>query len=901
MVKKGLCLVLGVLFLSSLIFINAATFEVGNLSHKVDISYAPGDNVRGWVNLSLNDALGTVVLTDALGNSIDLVDLLKANHELEDYFYDYSCIPADCETGYTSNNGETEKKLTLDEGEIKIIGFKLEGEISNIDSVIFDIESNATPSCSSQIKLDFFVDNSVEKINTKMSNLDCLEFKRKGCFNEAKTAREYEILDSPPSCQRITLSESPGFRLGAWIKEVTPGDKEIKMELYDIEAGQFLESSLCEIDTNQITPEGGEAYCEIEYPVKKTKDYYVCIFSDDGLGSYKIRGYADSVDGCGFHEDPSPWETENAAYDIFAQGMKFSAVGNLTIENENEDGTNLGDMFEQYIQNKYGGLGNCEGGCIVPIEIYSGQAQRIVLKNLLINYSDGIGQTEETRFYTLADTPSKVKSEGMQKLYLNLGNFTLSNSYADINYWLKLNDEILFTETLKIESVPVILGLSPSTTFSAFPTPFEILISNSSKTIKNYFWEFGDGEDQITTTNLVTHTYNATGRYELKLTVTDSDEKSSYKTFSVSVGSPEEVINSTLAKLKSNLIRTKTQILNFSEFEQKQLNLVLDIEEKNNELKQLEREFLVAEGEEFNEIMTRVLELNIPESISEVEKVNPLSFVPSKEEIKLDILTGITDEEYDLTDAEAYKEAIISWNKENLDTKVSLSKINAKYEGGSEYLISFWKIAIEVVDELREDPYFVIEDLEDIEFKEDYGEEKSSTHHHSQLRSLPTNIYFSSTEDVSFSELPAFISPEISRLSIVRGAGSSTEKGEINWLLLVLILFLVLIIGLVIYIFLQEWYRKNYEDHLFKDKNALYNLITYVQNTTRKGTPNEEMERRLGKARWSSEQIKYIMKKYAGKRTGMWEIPVKKLLDKMGKNQSVPQKINAPGQPRRLR
>ena len=43
----------------------------------------------------------------------------------------------------------------------------------------------------------------------------------------------------------------------------------------------------------------------------------------------------------------------------------------------------------------------------------------------------------------------------------------------------------------------------------------------------------------------------------------------------------------------------------------------------------------------------------------------------------------------------------------------------------------------------------------------------------------------------------------------------------------------------------------------------------------------------LKKSGWKSEQINYIMKKYYGKRTGMPEIPVGKILEKLKKKQKI--------------
>ena len=40
----------------------------------------------------------------------------------------------------------------------------------------------------------------------------------------------------------------------------------------------------------------------------------------------------------------------------------------------------------------------------------------------------------------------------------------------------------------------------------------------------------------------------------------------------------------------------------------------------------------------------------------------------------------------------------------------------------------------------------------------------------------------------------------------------------------------------------------------------------------------DDIASKLREAGWSSEQVRFVMRKYAGKRTGMFEIPVEKVV-----------------------
>ena len=50
-----------------------------------------------------------------------------------------------------------------------------------------------------------------------------------------------------------------------------------------------------------------------------------------------------------------------------------------------------------------------------------------------------------------------------------------------------------------------------------------------------------------------------------------------------------------------------------------------------------------------------------------------------------------------------------------------------------------------------------------------------------------------------------------------------------------------------------------------------------------KGKSDGEIISKLRKSGWKLEQIRYAIRKYAGKRTGMFELPIGRVLDKLKK------------------
>ena len=60
----------------------------------------------------------------------------------------------------------------------------------------------------------------------------------------------------------------------------------------------------------------------------------------------------------------------------------------------------------------------------------------------------------------------------------------------------------------------------------------------------------------------------------------------------------------------------------------------------------------------------------------------------------------------------------------------------------------------------------------------------------------------------------------------------------------------------------------------------MYNLINFIESQKRQGINDVEIEHKLKQSGWNWEQIKYVTRKYSGKRTGMVEIPVKNIFEK---------------------
>jgi hypothetical protein len=192
-------------------------------------------------------------------------------------------------------------------------------------------------------------------------------------------------------------------------------------------------------------------------------------------------------------------------------------------------------------------------------------------------------------------------------------------------------------------------------------------------------------------------------------------------------------------------------------------------------------------------------------------------------------------------------------------------------------------VKIKIIEKNSSEEYYIfIEDLSDLNLKENYYEEYAGDYIY--ILGEEKEIIFSTTESFDIINIPIFVSPrldllEVSEAEEICNYNDQCEKelGETwqnckdcnntGWV--ILIIFFVIIGGIIIYLILHEWYKRKYETHLFRDRNNLYNIVNYIDRLKKEGVENSKIKRNLKKSGWESEQITYAMKRYEGKNTGM--------------------------------
>ena len=853
-----------------------ASFQSGNPRHSIDKIYGPLRNISGWINISFDeepvDSVFSAFFGNSPGNSISIQELIEIDKNPS---YVNSCTPLNCSLkDYSATNGASSKTFDLNLGVSKVFGLTLTGNLFEINSASFNLQSDAPTACVNQIEIDIRDDGDIDFINNKTATEDsCSNLKISGCYDALEDNEEYTIT-LKPYCQKMDLSESPGFYLGAWVKKVT-GSLDLNMTLYDNYGVAVATCALPEI----TSLEGDVFSCDIDYSVLESKEYYVCISSIGGTGEYKIRGYENPSEGCGFYNYP-PSSNTPAAYDIFAEGRKFDSVGTIEILNTLPNGGTFGGLIENYIQDRYDSL-DCSAGCVVPIKFISGIDQTITINNLALNYEKETGIVTDNKFYDLTESSPKISSDS-QRLFIDEAGFSVPSNLGSYDFSLKLNNQIIFSEDIEVKDVPIINSLTPRATAIIFPTEFSIIISHENANISSYNWDFGDDTTETTPINKAVHIYSEIGIYNLKITVTDTIGLNSSREFEINVSSPRNLIETTLNRMNVSLQNLRTNIQNQTLFHQTSLNSILRIENISSELERLEQQFSVAtNNSEYLVIVENLLGMRIPENIFKTKQANSFLFFPEKSFIDMDIVKSIGGGNYESNKIEDYRDAAIAWQQENIEVRMDFNEFSGEYDSDIGSLVNIFEIRIDEKNDIGHEYYLIIPKLQDIGFDENVEEKDGFVY--INLRGI-SRINFYTTEDIDFSDLSAFISPPINRLVV--DDWTPPEESRQKLIIFILSMVSLIILGIISYVIIYQWYKRKYEKYLFKNRNDLYNIVTYVNNAKKKGSNNKKISRNLKKAGWGSEQIRYIMKKYEGKRTGIVRLPLVSLISKVKKEDS---------------
>jgi len=883
--KRSLALIIifGVLVMS----LASASVEFGNVSHEIQSKYSPGEILKGWINISLNEE-SSGSLVKGFNDETGILDFIKAN-DINCYLSEEcSCSPVDCEAGYLTK-GSSGSSKTLDMGNVdsKIIGFQINKNVSDITEFEFSVSTNAMSSCVFPVVIDLLDDGDFEYIASEASSDVCSFEKNYGCFEDDKIAGKTRI-ETVHLCQKIIVPAKKGYRIGA--KVSGEGVAHLYMTFNE--------------ETCSLTVDGeGEYECDIilDERLESEEEAIVCIYAADvsGEGEYNIS-YEDN-EPCGYVGDDSD-EEKHHDFEVFVMPLKYDAPEDFKFDDGLfEEERSFSEEIMSYILDKYDAI--CDSGCVIPVKIYSGINQDLEISDLKVGYEvGGLGQSPITDFYKIEKKDSLVSSDFL-KLDLEKAKIKTPLIIGNNSLVLDIGNKSI-TERIFVSDSLQIADILPHETALLVPTKFVALFDVDKNDTYFYSWDFGDGSFQTTQESEVEHTYSEIKTYILTLNVTTGLETwVGSKSVVINVRDPYNVINKTLKDYKKRLADVENEINKLEPWIQDKIKRAENIDELKTSVNALEKKYkdvFSDETDKLVDIMKKLVALEIPYKLDTSLVINPIRFVQSEDVLDVSVLekfnAGNVEEGRSNED---YYKSINNWINSNLDITIESKTYSFNYkDGSSRDLFSHVKLVLKPLKDIDELFMIVKGDPLETKFKADYNEKDVDLNSGIEFSELISgeekNVEFLHPEKVEFLNPPVYVSPNFKKLEFGVDIGPCNnngvcEKGENRknckrdckpWNLTLILLGILFFIAFVVYIILQEWYKRYYESHLFKDKNQLFNLITFMSNCCNQKISKSEIFNKLRVMGWSKAQLDYAWKKLHGKRTGMWEIPIFKAFEK---------------------
>lgn len=844
--------------------VGIATFRYS--SEDLVTSYSGGENVRGNVVLSFSGENANSLITSTYPGSISIIDLVRANGYSNG---DYTCDTLSCGKNYKTAGDITQ--LNVNSGNNKI-GIYFEGREVNVRSVDFTIESDVASSCSKQLSINIGDDNSTSIQNTLYNkNGVCGSENSAGCFDKNLASSSYSnlLITGDGLCERVSLREAPAYEFSAVVQNTTNGvEGDLKMELFDNETGFIGECNLPKLEMDMQ-----ERKCIIEKPIAIGGDYYACVSLKGGNAKYQIRAESSGqVCGTGNILGEKQGDFD---YEISARPMPYDVIKNLSIKDAyfKTTGVELGDYLDNYISNNYGR--NCSSGCIVPVS-FNGANQNLNFNNISIEYDASPGNiVTKNILKQISESDSKISS----------GNLTLELSYANFKIPLKTSNNLssfnLFIDGRQVFSSSLQIDITPGFDFSVNPkfaligVPTNFFVA-TSENITSGSWNFGDNVQKDTTGKIVEHTYKSEGNYTIQVSLTNTKGFTARKSVNVLVGNASQsagvLLN--LSRTKLNKINSYTSLQ--ASWIQNYINSKLNITADNLILNALQTRLNNAQNDsEYVSIVLDIINLNLPDGIK-TAKIGTVPFSLGFSGIDVSYIENISDYFVAGDKKDLLKDNIIYLNGQNYNSEVSYEEAGLVSGINDEPLYTKIKVKINNKNVNKSKSYLIIDyPIGQITFLQDYGAKSISGDYKSGTE-IPlvesTQIEFIVPGKVNFADLAMYVSPVISEVGDYGESVSIAKKYPTAWVTFLLIVLLIFVF--VVYILLQEWYKRHYESYLFQNRDDLYNLINFIYNSRNNKLADDAIKKKLSVNKWSGEQVSYAFKKLDGKRTGMFEIPI---------------------------
>ena len=832
----------------------SATFSYND--HTLEKNYQAGNKIRGSLNISFSSESVDKEFSDNFGNKIKLIDLIKDSGFVENV--DFNCTGSGCIADYSSL-GMISDPVGLVSAEPVVAGFIIEGGTGiSLNSLSFDVDGSASPSCIRQLLVDVLDKNEAFMQSRKLTGESCPTMFYSDCFNRNLGSYTSADITTDPYCQRIRLPPAPDYEIGAEVTEISEG--KLKMELYDLDES-FLGS--CELP--DVT--GTESVkCAVNYSGLETQEYLFCIktdFSDPGV--YRIDT-ENKGDVCGTAQLGSGIYTID--FKIFANSMKFDSPSL-----EVDDGSFLDltgefflDYLDKYMGDKYGG--DCSDNCVFPFE-FSGVSQDLTFSSPLLSYNSDIGTTFSLDRMHLLEKKEARLSSGDLIIDLSKADFEIPIGSTADEFELYFGGELVFDEDIEI-SEGFEFDVFPKIVLIGVNTEFEVV---TEENISSASWDFGDGATETTTETRIIHKYDSAGEYIMEVVLTNEDGVTFLRTFTIDVGEPRDSAEILLDSSEQKIANLSKRIKLFPLWVQNEITKQVDVSQINSSIVSLRKAFNNATtNDDYNNIVSSLIALGVPSSV-DVGSRGSLPLLVGSVNINTDYIESLSGEDVPMSEESRLKSNIASWMDTNYGGSIDFEIISSFVNSDENELLTKVEIDLDFKGAGGEQAYLIVGyPINNIVFKENYSAESADGGAYVPLSGSDETIEFIIPESVTISELGIYISPSIDALGVYEEIGFIERI--FPWGGFITAIIILIIVMFIVYILLQEWYKRYYERHLFPNPTDLYNLINFVYNARKAGLDDKQARNKLKQKGWSGEQIAYATKKLDGKRTGMWEIPI---------------------------
>ncbi len=874
-----------------LVLLAGGAFAAGNFNYnengsRIEKNYLEGEVVRGVINISFSEQRNSEFTSNFNGTK-KLLEVLN----LSGYAFgrDFFCEPFNCERGYVELDGTGAESALISLGSNKkLYGFKLNGEKVSVSSMKFDINSETSQSsCTNQLYLDMFNDLEADFFNTNAGEVCETEQINYGCFRDDGNIEGSAIIDSTGYCEKIKLKAAPGYKVGAKIQKEGSGGR-LQFKMYNL-SGTY--SGGFEVGD----PQAGDVSVNIKYhPKKQVEEGYVCVSDSDNSGKFKIR-FRGADDSCGRTGHPAtPGTGPNFDYEIYAVPLKYAPIGTINFDEavyKNLNGQELVKDVNGYLTRVYNN--NCSNGCVIPIGLW-GADNGIAISNVKIIYKRENVALEEKNIFEITNKDSSISSKHLL-LSLEKMKFEVPNRDGNHDFLLYLDGEKILNETVNVD-VGFDFSVSPRVILVGYKTLFRAI---SAEEIVSSSWKFGDGGGEVKgNKNEAEYAYMKEGEFIIEVSASNAAGESSTKKFKVIVGEPRTSANITIVKYETRIKDVEGDINSLPGWIGKEIKKEIKLDESSSSLTKIKNEFSSlksdAKTEAYSKILDSLIKMDIPYSVY-ISKRGSLPGEIGFNNIDTSIIEEISGSE----GGEELENNIIAWMDDNYDFEIDFEIFSIKEDYAERDIFGKYKISLEQKAAQNEQSYLVINYPRDsIIFMRDYGagylSDGSAVYIPIGESGEPGEIEFLAGGEVpNVDELGIYLSPRSDKFGGDKPLGE-VYRWKFPWKFYNISMLFILLGTLILYIILQEWYKRYYEKRLFKNPDDLYNILNFVYNSRKFGLKDDEIKSKLGEKKWKREQATYAFRKIAGKRTGMWEIPLFKFLENRKVRQELERKQGVP-------